>query len=976
MFRQENVYNARLLFNLVVLLLSFAIRRLLKFSTWPQNRVWRYAILTLPEPFFVKALIGSMFLSASNLRSKLGRKFFLLLFLVAFVPMLLFASFSYNYVGNYLYYQSQRELHNEARFYSTLLYESLQVAQAKFVNGVSDERVRQLSWQDVEPFMQHLSVAEKRALAERVRTGMVSLLSQPQGTVLLLQQLAGSAASIRVLELPIAELLGDEDMRHPRIQYCVFGSYDERLFCSHNKLLMGQQFSEVMREHGQRANFSLEWQRGDAAYVAQVRTIFIDQLFGAPGLKLWVSKSRKDIFATLGVLQKIFSMLVAVAIALAAVISALQIKRILNPFKILIAGTKAIAEKKFDVQIDVKSNDEFTELAQSFNQMADQLGKQFSLLTGLSNIDQLILNVPDLDQVAQSALHTMKVLVSSDAAAIGIRNPDKPDEIFLFSYCCERGIQPMVTQLLDEQEDHWLSAVAPVHRATLSDAQYLDWLWPEEKELLGGNTYLFPITVANKNRGVLALAWKRSYKLPEHDRSLLHDFADRLAVAITAVRREKQLYLQTHFDVLTQLPNRQLMKDRLEQSLKHASNSETAGAVLFVDLDKFQNINDTEGYGIGDQMLVKTAERLKVCVTVEDTVARQGGDEFIVILNNINSPMRATRVAEKILTMLSSPYNVDGKKYFMNCSIGIAAFPSDGMDVESLLRKADTAMHRVKQEGGGRYRYFEEEMNRAAQRRVNAERRLREALDQAKVELHYQPQWSMDDNRFSVEALVRLRNPEMGLLLPEDFIRVAEDTGLILDVGEWVIRQACQQMASWRIEQVDVSRVSVNVSAVQLARSDFVDLVQSALNDFNLEYSDLELEITESILINDAHEAVKKLGLLRDMGVAIAIDDFGTGYSSLSYLHQLPFDLIKIDQSFVSGIGTVKGSEEIIRTIIDLARSLNKNVMAEGVETREQLEALKQLECRCIQGFLISRPLTANKITEFLLQANPVEELN
>ena len=338
--------------------------------------------------------------------------------------------------------------------------------------------------------------------------------------------------------------------------------------------------------------------------------------------------------------------------------------------------------------------------------------------------------------------------------------------------------------------------------------------------------------------------------------------------------------------------------------------------------------------------------------------------------------MRANRVAEKIQTMLTSPFNVDGKKYFMSCSIGIAVFPSDGVEVETLLQKADTAMHRVKREGGGEYRYFEEEMNRAAQRRVSAERRLREALDQAKVELHYQPQWDVKDNRFSVEALVRLRNAELGLLLPEEFIKVAEDTGLILDVGEWVIRQACQQMASWRMEQVPLSRVSVNVSAVQLARMDFVSLVQSALKDFKLDYGDLELEITESILIADPSDAVKKLGMLHEMGVAIAIDDFGTGYSSLSYLHSLPFDLIKIDQSFVAGIGKVKGSEEIIKTIVDLAKSLGKTVMAEGVETKEQLEVLKSMQCDSIQGYLISRPLTDAKVTEFLNSANPVNPLN
>ena len=945
-----------------------------KISTWPQNHPGGVCYSENYPTYFCKALTGSMFFRSSDLRSKLGRKFFLLLFLVAFVPMLLFASFSYNYVGNYLYYHSKKELDNESRFYSAILYERLRLAQLDFAAQVANpEHLPQLSWNAFDERLAHLSVAEKRAVLDHLETGKSTLVSQPDGQVLIVQRVRGG---LYYIEKAVTELLGDPQMRHPRIHYCVFGSYDERLFCTNQHLLLGGQFNDIMLEHGQRSSFSLDWDQGNDSHLAQVRTVFMDQLFGAPGWKLWVSKTRSDIYGTLDVLQKVFSIMVAVSLLLAALVSALQIKRILKPFRALMAGTKSIAERNFNTQIDVVSNDEFRELSESFNQMADQLGKQFRLLTGLSNIDQLLLSTPDLDQVANSTLNTMKELVSSDAAAVVIRNPDNATEVFRFGYCVQQGMQPLSTVQLDEQEDHWLSAVAPVHRAMLSDAQYLNWLWPDEKDLLGGNTYLFPITVAGKNRGVLAVAWKKSYKLPEQDRGLLHDFADRLAVAITAVRREKKLYQKTHFDGLTQLPNRQLMKDRLEQSIKHATHASAAGAVLFVDLDRFQHINDTEGYGVGDEILLRTAERLNVCVTMEDTVARQGGDEFIVILNNIDSPMRANRVAEKIQTMLTSPFNVDGKKYFMSCSIGIAVFPSDGVEVETLLQKADTAMHRVKREGGGEYRYFEEEMNRAAQRRVSAERRLREALDQAKVELHYQPQWDVKDNRFSVEALVRLRNAELGLLLPEEFIKVAEDTGLILDVGEWVIRQACQQMASWRMEQVPVSRVSVNVSAVQLARTDFVSLVQSALKDFKLDYGDLELEITESILIADPSDAVKKLGMLHEMGVAIAIDDFGTGYSSLSYLHSLPFDLIKIDQSFVAGIGKVKGSEEIIKTIVDLAKSLGKTVMAEGVETKEQLEVLKSMQCDSIQGYLISRPLTDAKVTEFLNSANPVNPLN
>jgi diguanylate cyclase (GGDEF)-like protein len=934
-----------------------------------------------------------MLFQIRDLRSGLGRKFFVLVFLVALLPMLLFASFAYNYVGNYLYHQTQNDLQNEARFYSAILYERLQLVSNQFDSllqsvAVAEEasmdagpgpfiRAGALDWNGYAAYTGHLSDEEKDKARVRLDAGKRLLLSQPNGVSILLQPTqSGSDMPLYFAEINVGFLLGDPDIRNPKLNYCVFGSYGEALYCSRADIVNSEQFKALLRKHGMRPNFQFEWARHDAVQLAHVRTVFLDNQFGAPGWKLWVSQSQADVFEALGVLQRMFSLLVAGTILLAALVSATQIKRILRPLRQLMDATHAVANRNFDIDLQVDTADELKELADAFNQMADQMGKQFQLLTGLSRIDQLILSVPDLDQVAQSTLNTLQDLVSSDAAAVALRNPDNTKEMWLFSFSRTTGQYEMQQQALTEDENHWLGVVSPSHRASLSDAKYLGWLWPQRKELLGGNTYLFPITVGKKNRGVLALAWEKSRKLSEQDRGLLKDFADRLAVAIAAVRREKKLYRQAHFDGLTLLPNRQLLKDRLDQAIKHALKNNVSGAVLFVDLDKFQQVNDTDGHSLGDQILVRTAERLQVCVTLEDTVSRQGGDEFIVILNNIDSPMRATRVADKIITMLSSPFTIEGKKYFLNSSIGIAVFPSDGSDVETLLRKADTAMHRAKAEGGGQYRYFEEEMNRASLRRVTAERRIRDALETDQVELRYQPQWFVASNEFSVEALVRIRDKEVGLLLPEEFIDVAEDTGLILDIGEWVIRKACQQMAAWRMAQVNIKRVSVNVSGRQLERADFVSVVEAAVNDAQLDFSDLELEVTESILISDAESAVRKLGQLSKMGVTIAIDDFGTGYSSLSYLHTLPFDMVKIDQYFVAGISDNNVSMAITQSIIDLAKSFNKQVIAEGVETRQQMDQLKILQCDAMQGYWLSRPLTAAHVTSFIKQFKPGEDFN
>jgi len=934
-----------------------------------------------------------MIFQIKELRSGLGRKFFVLVFLAALLPMMLFASFSYNYVGNVLLEEGRSSLRQETRFYSNMLYERLlrisaqvesawqlqeQGAPQDTAEFLPFKAVTRADWSDLERLGDQLSERELTAARQRLEGGLPFLATTPDGHALLFQPLqTADELQLYLADLDVGYLLGNSDDLNPDYNYCVFGSQGEPLYCSRNYEISGQQFMALSREQGNRSNFQIDWRNGSLNQLVSVHSVFLEKQFGVPGAwRLWVSLPQQQLFSVSNVLQRIFTLLVVATVLLAALVSAFQIRRILKPLNQLMDATHAVANRNFEISLSVPSRDELGDLANAFNQMAHHIGKQFQLLTGLSKIDQLILSVPDLDQVAQSTLSTLQELVTSDAAAVALRNPDNVDEMWLFSFSRMNGHYQLRQQPLNDDENHWLGVLPASHRSSQSDAKYLGWLWQEQETLLSGSTYLFPVIAAGKNRGVLALAWENSHKLPEQERQLLKDFADRLAVAIIAVRREKKLYRQAHFDPLTQLPNRQLMKDRLDQAIRHASRNNTSGAVLFVDLDKFQQVNDTDGHALGDQILIRTAERLQVCVTMEDTVARQGGDEFIIILNNIDSPMRATRVADKVITMLSSPFTIDNKKFFLNCSAGIAVFPSDGLDVDSLLRKADTAMHRAKAEGGGQYRYFEEEMNRASQRRVTAEHRIRNALETRQVELRYQPQWFVQRNQFSVEALVRLRDADVGLLSPAEFIDVAEETGLILDIGEWVLREACLQMARWRLQSVPVNRVSVNVSGRQLERMDFVSVVQSAVNEAQIEYTDLELEVTESILITDSESVARKLGQLSDLGITIAIDDFGTGYSSLSYLHRLPFDMVKIDQSFVAGIGENEASEAITRAVIDLAKSFKKEVIAEGVETASQMEYLQSVGCDAIQGYMLSRPITAEQVTDFMRQTLPATEPN
>jgi diguanylate cyclase (GGDEF)-like protein len=420
--------------------------------------------------------------------------------------------------------------------------------------------------------------------------------------------------------------------------------------------------------------------------------------------------------------------------------------------------------------------------------------------------------------------------------------------------------------------------------------------------------------------------------------------------------RERARHLATH-DQLTGLANRSLFHDRLAQAVAAARRGRQKLAVLFVDLDGFKSINDTLGHAVGDGLLRGIARRIASCLRETDTAARLGGDEFAVLLTNLGNELDAATVARKIVAALGEPLQFRQQSTTIRCSIGIATFPRDAQDAEALLKRSDTAMYHAKQRGGGRFDFYTEDMNAAIQRRVALEDRLRTALDQNEFIVHYQPQFDLTRGRIiGAEALLRWKHPELGLVSPGHFLPIAEETGLIVPIGDWILRTACDQNARWNREGHRGLRVSVNVSSQQFLEPGLADVVKSALEQSGLAPISLELEITESSLLRDVEVTVNTLRRLKDLGVRLAIDDFGTGYSSLAYLKRLPIDVLKIDQSFVRALTTDPADATITQTIVQLAAGLNLTTIAEGVETLEQLLLLGSYGCSRMQGFLFGKP--------------------
>lgn len=490
--------------------------------------------------------------------------------------------------------------------------------------------------------------------------------------------------------------------------------------------------------------------------------------------------------------------------------------------------------------------------------------------------------------------------------------------------------------------------------ATLErEGQWQGEIWNRRKD---GEVYpeWLSITAVRKTSGELT-----------HYIGIFSDITDRKAA-------EARIHHLAHHDALTNLPNRTLLQDRLEQAILQSRRNRRHAAVLFIDLDRFKLINDTLGHDVGDGLLSQMAQRCLACVRDTDTVARQGGDEFVVVLPELEQAQDAAMVARKLVTELGKPYLLGDHELTVTASIGIAIYPEDGRNASVLLRNADAAMYGAKSDGRNAYQFYSSELNTASLGELLLENQLRGALDRDELLLYFQPKVSAASGHIEgAEALLRWHHPELGLLAPGRFVPAAEEAGLIVSIGEWVLRTACRQLRVWLDAGIEPVRIAVNLSAQQFAHQDLVGLVKSVLAETGLPAGLLELELTETMLMRDVDRATDILSRLRALGVKLSIDDFGTGYSSLAYLKRFEVDVLKIDRSFVHDIRTDGADGKIAAAVIALAHSLGQQVVAEGVETEYQRDYLTRHHCDVLQGYLFGRPMPGEEFVARLAAAQP-----
>jgi len=485
---------------------------------------------------------------------------------------------------------------------------------------------------------------------------------------------------------------------------------------------------------------------------------------------------------------------------------------------------------------------------------------------------------------------------------------------------------------------------------------------------------LFKTNIANLNRNHGIKTFEYQLEVPIGFRvfeARLSQLPNNQVVAIIRdvtdkkVAEEKILH-QAHYDSLTDLPNRFLALDRLSELLIKAKRTNDKVAVLFLDLDDFKKINDTLGHEIGDKLLMESAERLNTTLRSEDTVGRLGGDEFIILLKGILDASDALPITENLLKKFREPFKIDGRELILTVSVGISVYPEDGKNPSELLRNADAAMYQAKELGRNTYSFFTKAMNLDISRNLNLEEQIRGALERREFEVYYQPQIDVDSGRIiGAEALLRWHNKMLGNVSPAEFIPVAEKTGLIVPIGQFVLKQALSLLSQWQKSYDCRLRMAVNLSPRQFRDPELINFIKNALNEVNISAASLELEITEGVLMIGHSYVDEALSALAKLGILLSMDDFGTGYSSLSYLRQYSFDVLKVDRSFINGIADESADRDLVNAAISMAHSLGMKVVAEGVETEEQMYILEQLNCDYVQGFLFSKPLPVKELYKF-----------
>lgn len=763
------------------------------------------------------------------------------------------------------------------------------------------------------------------------------------------------------------KLLWDiESVIHSPMFACITTETYESLYCSANNIR-----TDVLKEaltKNNKTSATFNWHENKTDFTAYYWTVFLEGKFSSEPWLVVLSKPRFEDQASIENIKSIYPVVLLLSILLVILLTSNQIRKILTPLELLKKATGRVAAGDFSSRCEINSSDEFEELGKSFGDMALRLDKQFKSLSAMADIDRTILSSSNEDYIVDTVLRYVKEIIPCDYVLLSVVDKNRSSEQKNHKNHLSDTILKNTISLLDADSKMLLSHQDYLLiKSTQNTPEFA-------REIIRKGVMslvIYPVVINDSLQSVITLGFRDTKNPHESDLKHGRELADRVAVALSNTSKEEKIYEQTNFDALTKLPNRTLLTDRLNQAVQRARRNGDQIATLLIDVDRFKNINDSLGHTAGDQLLIEIATRLCTVINETDTIGRLSGDEFVIILSDIgyknNSAAMITATAENILNAIKYPFIIHHHEVTISASIGIAMFPADTMHAEDLLRYAEIAMYHAKSQRKGAYQFYSKDINASSIAQLVLENNLRQAIRNDELDLHFQPQFDSNSGAIvAAEALLRWNHPELGNLAPEDVLPIADSSGLIVPIGDWVLRKACSQIREWIDKGLEPPRVAINLSAHQFREQNLIKRVKQILNEFNLDVSYLELEITEDTIMSDIEQTTITLRTLNQMGIRLAVDDFGTGYSSLSYLAKFPIQYLKIDKSFIRDITTDPNMASIVSAIVALAHSLRLDVIAEGIETQAQYDYLQQLNCDLFQGFLLGMPVSADQFEQLL----------
>lgn len=918
-------------------------------------------------------------------KTKFSHQIFLQYFISAIIPILVLSFFSYLTITEQLDKNVNRQVYAESRALGLTLFDRLVNVESNLLylsqNLSNQEEINNNQW--LGKMFQSIFIYEEGKSSEPLyglRTTDLNLSPEQvkhlenkrlvvtdkfngQDQFLMISALDMSRHRYLVAILNM-NYLWDVTIKESDL-FCA--AMDENVFIYCSKGVSNAEQGLIANAVSANENKSYDVSMGGNDYVGKTWELFIQPQFGLKHILIYYFIPKKEAFLEYDYYTGVFPQTIIITLLLVYVLSSIQMRRSLVPLSKLTQGVKNIIAGDYTKKVEIDSHNEFETLATTFNDMSRQINEQFIKINTLAKIDRLMLSTPDSEYIVEVLIEYIPTVIPCDHVAIFILEAESKHNGTMFYNIDKAFVNIEKTNLiLDEQEyDVLLDADTIIEKSTSAKESYLGPLI----KLQNKSFLIYPILNKKKLLGAIIIGLFAETYDPGKYNDNLPELADRAAVALTNAHWERKLFQQAHFDALTKLPNRYLFQDRLEQAMERAKRNDTCVAVLFIDLDRFKSVNDSLGHAIGDRVLTEVSNVLLKCVRSYDSVARFGGDEYTIILSDIEPEQideQATLLAERILEMMSEAIVINDREFYISPSIGIAIYPRDADNFYDLLKNADTAMYQAKNLTTGNYQFYQKTQNKETLARLELENELRHALERGQLELYYQPKVNLRNTTiYDVEALIRWNHPDKGMISPGIFIPLAEETGQIVDIGYWVIKTACIQNKLWQDQGINLN-IAVNVSADQFRQPGLYEKTIKIIEETGVDPKHIELEITESITIENFDKTIKLLNKFKDYGLGIVIDDFGTGYSSMTYLQTIPINKLKIDKSFVDNIHLDIDSASITKAIVALAHNLDLRVVAEGVETKAQYDYLIAIGCDEAQGFFLCRPLPESELLQHI----------